>query len=138
MASSVEDALFALGITEWIIRGEPKSEAQFKSMFRKITGVDSSGRAVESAKSSDFGVTWSQIKNKQTELDDAAPMAELRKQRNMRLENSDWTQNRDVKLSNDSAWKTYRQSLRDLPSSAVPAFDSNGFLSNVTWPDEPK
>ena len=89
-------------------------------------------------KSSDFGVTWSQIKNKQTELDDAAPMAELRKQRNMRLENSDWTQNRDVKLSNDTAWKTYRQSLRDLPSSAVPAFDSNGFLSNVTWPDEPK
>ena len=56
----------------------------------------------------------------------------------MRLENSDWTQNRDVKLSNDTAWKTYRQSLRDLPSSAVPAFDSNGFLSNVTWPDEPK
>jgi hypothetical protein len=55
--ASVEDALFALGITEWVIRGEPTSETQFKAMFRKITSVDSSGRGVESATTSDFGVT---------------------------------------------------------------------------------
>ena len=55
--ASVEDALFALGITEWVLRGEPTSEAEFNTMFRKITSVDSSGRGVESATTSDFGVT---------------------------------------------------------------------------------
>ena len=83
--ASVEDALFALGITEWVIRGEPTSETQFKAMFRKITSVDSSGRGVESATTSDFGVTWSQITAKQTELDNAAPMAELRRQRDAKI-----------------------------------------------------
>ena len=38
-----------------------------------------------------------------------------------------------------TAWKTYRQSLRDLPPSASPKLDSNGNLdmSSVTFPTEP-
>ena len=31
------------------------------------------------------------------------------RERNLRLQESDWTQNRDVTLSNDADWKTYRQ-----------------------------
>tara|TARA_B100001250_G_scaffold26476_1_gene21876 strand:- start:1011 stop:1400 length:390 start_codon:yes stop_codon:yes gene_type:complete len=54
----------------------------------------------------------------------------LRDRRNDLLAKSDWTQGRDVTLSNDSAWQTYRQALRDLPSNTV---DS----SNPTWPTEP-
>ena len=54
----------------------------------------------------------------------------LRDRRNDLLTKSDWTQSRDVTLSNDSAWQTYRQALRDLPSNTV---DS----SNPTWPTEP-
>ena len=54
----------------------------------------------------------------------------LRDRRNDLLTKSDWTQGRDVTLSNDSAWQTYRQALRDLPSNTADA-------SNPTWPTEP-
>ena len=49
------------------------------------------------------------------ELDYA--METLRINRNKLLAETDWTQARDVTLSNDSAWQTYRQQLRDLPAS---------------------
>ena len=29
----------ALGIKEWIMRGEPTNETEFNSMFKKITGL---------------------------------------------------------------------------------------------------
>ena len=55
---------------------------------------------------------------------------EVRSQRNMLLQQSDWTQSRDVTLSNDADWKTYRQSLRDIPSQS-------GFPKKITWPTAP-
>ena len=66
------------------------------------------------------------------------PMRLLREERNRRLSETDWTQYRDVTLSNDSNWQTYRQSLRDLPSTASPKIDEQGFLTNVTWPTKPE
>jgi hypothetical protein len=41
--------------------------------------------------------------------------------------------------SKNTEWKTYRQSLRDLPASASPKLDANGNLdmSSVTFPTEP-
>ena len=55
---------------------------------------------------------------------------QVRSQRNRLLESSDWTQSRDVTLSNDADWKTYRQSLRDIPSQSE-------FPKKVTWPTAP-
>lgn len=55
---------------------------------------------------------------------------EVRSRRNRLLESSDWTQSRDVTLSNDADWKTYRQSLRDIPSQS-------GFPKEITWPTAP-
>ena len=66
--ASVKDALIALNITEWTMTGEPSSEAEFNSSFKKITGVDEKDRGIESSNPSDFGVTWSQITAKQAEL----------------------------------------------------------------------
>ena len=66
------------------------------------------------------------------------PMKRLREERNQKLVDSDWTQYRDVSLSNDSDWKTYRQTLRDLPSTASPTLDEQGNLTNVTWPTKPE
>ncbi len=43
---------------------------------------------------------------------------------------SDWTQNRDVVLSNDAEWKTYRQALRDLPANTTD-------WRNPTYPTKP-
>ena len=83
--------------------------------------------------------TESEIDAEVTRLTNAEPMRLLRLERNTRLTACDWTQSRDLILSNDDAWKTYRQALRDLPASASPKIDSNGDLdmTSVTFPTEP-
>ena len=83
--------------------------------------------------------TESEINAEITRLNNAEPMRLLRVERDARLTACDWTQSRDVTLSNDADWKTYRQSLRDLPASESPSLDSNYDLdlSSVTWPTEP-
>lgn len=35
------------------------------------------------------------------------------------------------------SWITYRQALRDLPSTSTPQLDTNDQLTNVTWPTPP-
>ena len=132
--ADVAAALSALGIQEWVLRGEPTSEDEFKTMFSKVTGEDSNGSAIESQDPGDWGTTWAEISAKQKELSDGEPMAELRLQRNAKLAATDWMGNSDVTMS--AAWKTYRQSLRDLPATAEPKLE-NGVLTNVTWPTEP-
>ena len=132
--ASVAEALQELGITEWVLRGEPTTEAEFNEMFRKVTGSDSSGTAVESDDVADFGTTWTAVSAKMTEIDNAAPMKELRRQRDAKLAESDWMGNSDVTMS--AAWTTYRQALRDLPDGATPTWDGTT-LGNVTWPTEP-
>tara|TARA_B100000945_G_C20222040_1_gene521079 strand:+ start:110 stop:472 length:363 start_codon:yes stop_codon:yes gene_type:complete len=57
-------------------------------------------------------------------------LIELRKKRNKLLAESDWTQISDVVLANKDEWKTYRQALRDLPSTFV-----NG--QEVIFPNDP-
>ena len=61
----------------------------------------------------------------------ALDLEQLRMERNSLLSQTDWTQNRDVTLSNDADWKTYRQKLRDITKK----YKS---LSDVKWPTVPK
>ena len=56
--------------------------------------------------------------------------AKFRNSRDRKLQQTDWTQSRDVTLSNDTAWKTYRQALRDLPAVITDPRDP-------TWPTKP-
>ena len=58
--------------------------------------------------------TEAEIDAEVTRLTNAEPMRLLRLERNTRLTACDWTQSRDLTLSNDADWKTYRQALRDL------------------------
>jgi hypothetical protein len=51
-------------------------------------------------------------------------MSLCRDVRNKALVDSDWTQARDVNLSNDAAWKTYRQALRDFPKTWETTYDN--------------
>ena len=85
--------------------------------------------------------TEEEINAKIDELKAAEPARQVREIRDRLLAESDWTQNRDVVLLNDTTWKQYRQDLRDLPASAsfTPKLDSNGNLdmSSVTWPLKP-
>ena len=57
-----------LGIEDFVLRGEPTNEVEFKKMFRKVVGKTDDGSAIESDNPSDFGVTWDQIVAKQAEL----------------------------------------------------------------------
>ena len=127
--ATVQEALKSLGITDYVMRGTPTNESEFNTMFRKAT-VDSNGNAVEDA-TIPFGVTWAQVSAKKTELENAEPLAKLRKERNRKLVETDWTQNRDVTLSNDADWKTYRQALRDITKD----YKS---LEDVKWPEKPE
>ena len=87
--------------------------------------------------SSDTKPTESEVTAKITELNNAEPMRLLRVERDKLLTACDWRASSDLTLS--TAWKTYRQSLRDLPASASPKLDANGNLdmSSVTFPTEP-
>ena len=37
--ATVSDAISALGVNEWVLRGEPTNADEFASMFRKVTGT---------------------------------------------------------------------------------------------------
>jgi hypothetical protein len=53
----------------------------------------------------------------------------VRNQRNKLLEETDWTQSRDVILDNDADWIIYRQALRDITTQ-------EGFPHNIIWPEK--
>ena len=135
--ANIGDALISLGIKEWILRGEPTDEVEFNTMFRKVTGADENGSAIESADTSKWGVTWKQVSDEKAKLEAAAPMVELRKQRDAKLAETDFYALSDVTMADNM--KTYRQQLRDLPaaSGGKDATLKNGVLENVTWPQKP-
>ena len=137
--AKIAQALFELGITDYIVRGQPTDSDQFVSMFKKVIGIDSSGTAIESSDPSLFGVTWAQVSSKLTDLDNNAALNELREQRNDKLFETDYLALSDNTLSSDM--RTYRQALRDMPSSnngKNATLASDGItLENITWPTKP-
>ena len=60
---------------------------------------------------------------------------DIRRERDKLLTESDWTQANDTPLTdaNVAKWKTYRTSLRDLPSDQ----SSKTKYSDITWPTKP-
>lgn len=58
----------------------------------------------------------------------------LRRERNIKLAMSDWTQIPDAPLTNEQkgAWREYRQALRDLPNQSVSSTDL------IQWPQPPE
>ena len=62
-------------------------------------------------------------------------MSAFRTRRNRLLAETDWMASSDVTMS--VAWKTYRQKLRDLPSTASPELNEKEEIINVTWPTKP-
>ena len=104
-----------------------------------LRGSDYSG--IEWLDSSQTKPTETEVNSKISELDNAEPMRLLRLERDRRLSVCDWVSAKatDTGVAVTTAWKTYRQSLRDLPASASPSLDSNYDLNltSVTWPTEP-
>ena len=57
----------------------------------------------------------------------------VRQERDKKLYQSDWTQVADAPVDS-SAWATYRQALRDFPSTIDP---STASLEDLVWPTSP-
>jgi hypothetical protein len=124
-----EDALDALNIIEWRITASCTSLDEFKiHFFKKVNDEFTQDESL-------FGFTYQDVENKYKELKDAEPMRLLRLERNRLLQETDWMANSDVVMTD--AWKTYRQALRDLPTTATPEINEYGELINITWPEKP-
>ena len=80
--------------------------------------------------------TEEEIQAKIAELEALEPLRLLREQRNQLLSQTDWWATTDRTMSNDQ--QIYRQKLRDLPANTTPSLDSDGQLTNVTWPTKPE
>ena len=64
----------------------------------------------------------------------------LRKQRNEKMLKTDFYFVNDFPHKTDTKrkeWLAYRKALRDLPNNQTPQLDSDGMLTNVTWPTPP-
>ena len=108
---------------EWVVRGDEYSGLEW------LVG-NGHDKPTEAA-----------ITEKIAELDGAEAMRLLREERDCRIAKSDWkvVMAKETGSNLSSAFKTYRQALRDLPASATPTLDSNYELdlTSVTWPTEP-
>ena len=123
--TTIANALQELGITEWVLRGEPTSEAEFNTMFSKVVGADANGTAIEST---DHGIAWSTVTAKRDELIAAQPMKDLRAERDRKLAETDWWAVADRTMTADQT--AYRQALRDITNSYTS-------LDDVVWPTKP-
>jgi len=126
--TTIANALTQLGITEWVLRGDPTTEAEFNSMFRKVTGADANGSAIESSNPADWGTTWAAVSAKKDELIAAEPLRLLREERDRRLAETDWWAVSDRTITDEQA--AYRQALRDITATYTS-------LDDVVWPTKP-
>ena len=126
--TDIATALQELGVTEWVLRGKPTTEAEFTSEYAKVTGSDANGSAIESQDPSDWGTTWAAVSAKRDALIAAEPLKLLRAERNRLIAATDWWAGSDHTMTD--AQTAYRQALRDITDSATS-------LDDVTWPTKP-
>ena len=124
--TTIANALSELGINEWVLRGEPTTEAEFNDMFRKVVGADANGTAIEST---EHGIEWATVAAKRDELIAAQPMKELRAERNRRIAETDWWASSDLTMTAEQT--AYRQALRDITNTYTS-------LDDVVWPTKPE
>jgi len=140
MTDYLAKALSELGVGEYVLRGVPENESQYRRMFHKVIGKDSNGTAIESGDHTKFGATWTKLTAKMDELKAAEPMRLLRKERDKKLLETDWWASSDLTMTD--AQKKYRQDLRDITKTANPKITGDGpstalDMSSITWPTKP-
>ena len=132
----ITQTLIGIGITQFRFDTGIVDESTYLSKCQEVVGVTTdTNESILSTPSKD----WATFKAKYDELQTKFPMDELRMVRNIKLTETDWSQLGDVSVGIKTTYETYRQALRDLPSSANPKLDVNGNLdsSSFTWPTEP-
>ena len=75
------------------------------------------------------------------ELVDAQPLSKLREERDQRLAKCDYifvTDYPHASAEIKATWATYRQALRDLPTTVTPTLNRRGELGGFEWPAAPE
>ena len=132
----ISQTLIGIGITQFRFDAGIVDESTYLSNCQEVVGVTTdTNESILSTPSKN----WTTFKAKYDEIMSTFPMGELRIERNKRLAETDWSQSPDVPSTTKDKWLTYRQALRDLPASANPTLDEDGYLdhSSITWPTEP-
>ena len=132
----ISQTLIGIGITQFRFDAGIVDESTYLSNCQEVVGVTTdTNESILSAPSKN----WTTFKAKYDELETKFPMDELRMVRNNKLTETDWSQLGDVPVGIKTTYESYRQALRDLPASANPKLDDNGYLddSSITWPTKP-
>ena len=89
-------------------------------------------KQIPSYENGSWVIKWDVLQKTEDQLakDTERQKNEVREMRNDFLSNSDWTQISDAPVDK-SAWETYRQALRDVPTQV-------GFPWEVNWPTQPE
>jgi len=131
----------ALGVDVVFETPRPTPSEAYKSVVRDGVEQDENDKWVQKWKEQDMfadttdddGVKTTKAKHEeayQAKLD-ASSAAAMREKRNYKLLETDWMSGSDVTMADN--WKTYRQSLRDLPThSNWPS------LEDSDWPTKPE
>ena len=112
---------------DFSIHGDlPTNEEEYKENIRWLNGEDEDGNQLYHA---DQKLTWKQVQDVVAEASARNKLHDLRKERTVRLTETDWTSNSDVVMSDEM--KKYRQNLRDITKTATS-------LDDVKWPTKPE
>lgn len=106
-----------------------KHEAIY-NLYSSVVSINGDGDNAIATDANGNVVSWdaSAVATKQTELENAAKLDQLRIERNKRLADTDHYGLSDQTMS--AAMTTYRQALRDITDNATS-------LDDVTWPTKP-
>ena len=132
----IQQTLIGIGITQFRFDEGIVDESTYLSYCQEVVGVTTdTNESILGAPSKD----WATFKAKYDELELKFPMDELRIIRNVKLTETDWSQLGDVPVGIKTTYESYRQALRDLPASANPKLNDEGYLdeSSITWPTKP-
>ena len=117
---------------EFVIRSEPTNEAEYNSGVDYVLGADANGIAIFSDTKP---YTWSQIQTELPLVEFDNAMANLRAKRDTLLTETDYIviKAKETGTTIPTAWKTYRQALRDITENLTTVEEVNA----VVFPDKP-
>ena len=115
------DLLASFGVYPAVVAEHPSFNSETHGASLKDTPTEVDGVWT-------YGWTITEYTESQLAAGESALALDIREERNSKLLETDWIGLSDVTMS--SAWATYRQALRDIPSQ-------EGFPKNITWPNKP-
>ena len=119
-------------------------EALERIFGRTMKAIITDGVIIEWLEPSEVKPSTDQINSMVEQIISEEPMNLLRREREIKLAESDWRLAPDYSSPDQQAWVVYRQALRDLPQQIAdgiippPALNDSGDLLFENWPLEPK